>query len=94
MDNIPDHLLKIVLNNGNVVGVYCDTKVLVQLVSNPRFVRMNDKVNDVFIAIEDVSAFEVLSNRKELPKDSSLPVQDNVNSQGTPPSSTEGETQA
>lgn len=69
MSNQEDHLLKLVLKNGQLIGLYCDDSALAEVMSHPKFIKMNDKVNDIFISIEDVAAFEIASNRKEPPKE-------------------------
>jgi len=68
MENKADHLVKMIMKNGHVIGLYADDQTLGELVSHPKFLRMRDDANDVFLSIEDVSAFEILSNRKEPPK--------------------------
>lgn len=79
MSNQKDHLLKIVLNNGQVIGLYCDEPSLAELVSHPKFFKMNDTVNDIFVSVEDITAFEIASNRKEPPKQT----ENNGDNQGT-----------
>jgi hypothetical protein len=69
MTNQKAHMLKIVLGNGQLIGMYCDDATLDELVAHPKFLKMNDHVNDIFISVEDITAFEILSNRKELPKE-------------------------
>lgn len=75
MTNQKDHMLKIVLANGQLVGMYCDDATLDELVSHPKFFKMNDHVNDIFVSVEDITAFEILSNRKEPPKESDGEIQ-------------------
>ena len=79
MTSQPEHLLKIVLKNGQLIGVYSDEGTLAELVSHPKFLKMNDHVNDIFVSIEDITAFEIASNRKEPPKQ----MESNGESQGT-----------
>lgn len=74
-----EHLLKVVLKNGQVIGLYCNESALEELVSHPKFFRMNDHVNDIFVSVEDITAFEIVSNRKEVPK----PTESNGENQGT-----------
>jgi len=69
MSNQGDHLLKLVLKNGQLIGLYCDDSTLAEVISHPKFIKMNDHVNDVFVSIEDIAAFEIASNRKEPPKE-------------------------
>lgn len=67
MENKTDHMLKLVLNSGQACIVYSNIESLAELVSHPKFLKMNDTVNDIFISIDNVAAFEILSNRKEEP---------------------------
>lgn len=69
MSNQGDHLLKLVLKNGQLIGLYCDDSTLAEVISHPKFIKMNDHVNDIFVSIEDIAAFEIASNRKEPPKE-------------------------
>jgi hypothetical protein len=79
MTNQQEHLLKLVLKNGQVIGLFCEEVTLIELISQPKFFKMNDHVNDIFVSVEDICAFEIASNRKELPK----PTESNGESQGT-----------
>ena len=79
MSDQQDHLLKIVLNNGQLIGLYCDEMSLAELVSHPKFFKMNDKVNDIYVSVDEIAAFEIASNRKEPPK----PMESNCENQGT-----------
>ncbi len=67
MESKSGHLIKMIMKNGHVIGLYADDQTLDELVAHPKFLRMKDEENDVFLSIEDVSAFEIVSNRKEPP---------------------------
>lgn len=62
--NKTDHLLKLVLN-GQVINLYCDHSTLDEVTSHPKFVKMSDGANDIFVSMEDILAFEIASNRKQ-----------------------------
>lgn len=59
------HTLKIMLKCGQVIQVFADESNVVELISHPKFLRMSDTGNDVYVSIEDVSAFEIMDNRNE-----------------------------
>lgn len=61
-------LLKLVLKNGHVIAVFSAEAEVIELVSHPKFLKMRDSANDIYVSIEDVAAFEILNNRKEQPQ--------------------------
>ena len=62
------HLLKMIMSNGHVLALYADDGALDELTAHPKFIRMKDEGNDVYMSIEDIAAFEIASDRKEPPK--------------------------
>lgn len=64
MQNKSDLLLKLLLKNGHAIALYTEENTVDEMVSHPKFLRMRDDGNDVFLSIEDVVAFEILNNRK------------------------------
>lgn len=74
MENQTDLVLKIVLKNNTVIALFCDEPTLADLASHPKFLKMRDQANDIYISIEDISAFEILNNRKDLqPQETNAP---------------------
>ena len=57
--------VKMVLKTGSCIQLNIDDMSLTELASHPKFLKMNDGANDVFVSIEDVVAFEVVNFRKE-----------------------------
>ncbi len=66
MENQTDLVLKIVLKNNSCIALFCDEPTLADLASHPKFLKMRDHSNDIYVSIEDVMAFEILNNRKDL----------------------------
>lgn len=58
-------LIKMVLKNGHVIAVFSGEAELTEMISHPKFLRMRDSANDIYVSIEDISAFEIMNNRKE-----------------------------
>lgn len=60
MEKMTEHQLKVVLNNGHVIGFYCDDYVLEDLIYHPKFIKVHDSKNDIFVSLDDISAFEIM----------------------------------
>ena len=75
-----NHILKLVLKTGQTIVLYAEDAVVEEFVAHPKFLKMNDSMNDIYVSIEDVAAFEIASNRKEPPKPTEN-IQGNGNSQ-------------
>jgi hypothetical protein len=61
----PELTLKMVLKCGQVFALHTNEEDVPTLMYGREFIKMNDKFNDIFVAIEDISAFEILNYRKE-----------------------------
>lgn len=72
------HLLKMIMKNGLSIALFSDEPTLDELVAHPKYLRMRDNGNEVFISIEDIVAFEILSNRKDLQVAPEVPVENPV----------------
>jgi hypothetical protein len=72
--------LKMVMKNGHVIALYADEQTLAEMASHPKFLKMKDNANDIFVSIEDICAFEILNNRKEV----ALPQVENVPTEQVP----------
>ena len=65
-----DKLVKILLENGMAIHMYADQETIEKLRSNPRFVHFKDDGNDnICVAIDAMAGFEVLDERKDIPKE-------------------------
>jgi len=62
-----DKTVRLLLKSGQNISLYASEDSLVELASHPKFVPMYDDSNSIMISIEDVSAFEILDNRKVIP---------------------------
>lgn len=62
------HLIKMIMSTGQVLALYADDGALDELTAHPKFLRMKDEGNYVYMSIENVAAFEIVSDRKEPPK--------------------------
>lgn len=60
-------LLKMVFANGFSFSLFADQQVVDEMVSHPKYMKMRDEGNDVFVSIEDVLAFEIANYRKQVP---------------------------
>jgi hypothetical protein len=60
----PPLTLKMVFANGFSFALFADQQVVDEMVSHPKFMKMKDDGNDVFVSIEDVLAFEIANYRK------------------------------
>lgn len=69
------HLLKMIMKNGLSIALFSDEPTLDELIAHPKYLRMRDNGNEVFISIEDIVAFEILSNRKDLQVAPEVPVE-------------------
>jgi len=58
-----EYLLKMVMKNGHVISLICDVLTLSELESHPKYLKMRDTSNDVFVSIEDILAFEIINNK-------------------------------
>ncbi len=67
-----DLLVKCILKCGQVIALYTDQSALDEMTSHPKYIRMHDKKNTVFLSIEDISGFECLNFRQ--PDDAPIPV--------------------
>ncbi len=67
MDNKPELLLKLVLRTGQVINLISNSDTVGEILDHPKFLRMRDNANDIFVSIEDIAAFEILNNRKPEP---------------------------
>lgn len=61
------YTLKMVNKTGQIIGAYASEAILAELTSHPKFLKMQDDGNDVFVSIEDIAAFEILDFRKQTP---------------------------
>jgi len=76
MEEEKQYLLKMVLRTGTVIALYIEPSALDELICHPKFIKMKDDSNDIFVSIEDITAFEVKDNRIEDPKETD--VQDQI----------------
>jgi len=68
MDNKPPELLlKLVLKTGQVINLISSSETVGEILDHPKFLRMRDNANDIFVSIDDIVAFEILNNRKPEP---------------------------
>jgi hypothetical protein len=69
MNNQKDELLiKLLLKSGQAIALYSSNETLCEMAYHPKFLKMRDDANEVFVSLEDVAAFEVMNNRKETPE--------------------------
>lgn len=59
------HVLKMLMKNGSAIQLLADDGVLDELLAHPKFLRMRDQSNEVYLSIEDIVGFEITSNRLE-----------------------------
>ncbi len=59
-----DLLSKLVLKNGHVISLLSDAHTVDEMVSHPKFLKFRDNANDIFVSIEDIVAFEIVTYRK------------------------------
>lgn len=57
-------MVKVVMKNAHAFDLLTDPETVSEMVSHPKFLKMNDTKNDIFVSIDDVSAFEILTYRK------------------------------
>lgn len=60
-------LVRLVLKNGHAFNFNTHVDTVESMVSHPKFLKMSDNFNDIFVSIDDVSAFEVLTYRRPEP---------------------------
>jgi len=63
-----EYLLKMVMKNGHCISLISGLDCLTELVSHPKWMKMRDGYNDIYISVEDVLAFEITNNRAPEPK--------------------------
>lgn len=77
-----DLTLKIVMRSGQVFGMHANEATIDEMVSHPKFLKMNDKNNDIFVSIEDIAAFEITDFRKETQEPNGTQERDSSESNG------------
>lgn len=81
METVEKLTVKMVMANGNCIALYATPDVVDQIIAHPKFVKMRDNGNVIFVSIDDVAAFEITDFRQQPPKveDATLPVADLAN---------------
>lgn len=67
MKNENDKTIRLLFKSGQNICLHASDESIVELASHPKFVHMYDDSNDVMVSIEDISAFEIMDNRKIIP---------------------------
>jgi len=61
-----NNLLKIVLRSGAAFLLYSHESEIIELMSHPKFLKLKDNSKDVYVSIEDISAFQLLDEAETL----------------------------
>lgn len=62
--------LKLLLRNGQVITLNCGEYSMKRIIDLPRFIEMDDGVNKVYVSKDDITAYEIYSDR---PKEQEMP---------------------
>lgn len=61
--------IKLLLKNGYAFSLECEPACVDELVSHPKFLRMKENGQDIFVSIEDVISF-CIENKEEVVNES------------------------
>lgn len=57
--------VKMLMKTGQALIAYAEEAVVDELIYNPKFLKMHDTGNEIYLNVDDVVAFEVLNTRQQ-----------------------------
>ena len=58
-----EYLVKLVTKSGHPITLISGLETLTELTCHPKFLKMRDNSNEIYISLEDIAAFEIVNNR-------------------------------
>lgn len=60
--------IRMSLRNGQVFSLNAEEDVAELMLRDPRYLKMHDGANDIFVSSDDISAFEITTFRQPIPQ--------------------------